>query len=88
MFKAYEFDWDEQTQGLILSAFYWGYVLTHLPGGLLAEKFGGKQTLGLGILSTAVLTCLTPLAARAGAHWLIAVRFVEGLGEVPIYMLS
>lgn len=78
---AYEFDWDEKTQGLILSSFYWGYVLTHLPGGLLAERFGGKQTLGLGILSTAILTCLTPIAARAGAHWLIAVRFVEGLGE-------
>lgn len=77
-----EFDWDEQTQGYILSAFFWGYVLTHIPGGLLAERFGGKQTLGLGILSTSVLTLLTPLAARAGPWWLITVRFVEGLGEV------
>ncbi|KAF6201738.1 hypothetical protein GE061_004133 [Apolygus lucorum] len=33
-----EFDWDEQTQGYILSAFYWGYVATHLPGGLLAQS--------------------------------------------------
>lgn len=84
LFKSNEFDWDEKTQGLILSSFYWGYVLTHLPGGLLAERFGGKQTLGLGILSTSILTCVTPFAARAGAHWLIAVRFVEGLGEVII----
>lgn len=79
-----EFDWDEQTQGYILSAFFWGYVLTHIPGGLLAERFGGKQTLGLGILSTSVLTLLTPLAARAGPWWLITVRFVEGLGEVSV----
>lgn len=77
-----EFDWDEQTQGYILSAFFWGYVLTHLPGGLLAERFGGKQTLGLGILCTSVLTVATPFAARAGPWWLIAVRFIEGLGEV------
>lgn len=76
-----EFDWDEQTQGYILSAFYWGYVLTHIPGGLLAQRFGGKQTLGLGILGTSVLTLVTPFAARAGANWMIAVRLLEGLGE-------
>ncbi|XP_046663298.1 putative inorganic phosphate cotransporter isoform X2 [Homalodisca vitripennis] len=76
-----EFDWDEKTQGYILSAFFWGYVLTHLPGGQLAEKFGGKQTLGLGILCTSVLTIATPFAARAGPWWLIVTRFIEGLGE-------
>lgn len=76
-----EFDWDEATQGWILSAFYWGYVLTHIPGGLLAERFGGKQTLGLGILCTSLLTLLTPVAARHGSNWMIAVRFIIGLGE-------
>ncbi|XP_021935626.1 putative inorganic phosphate cotransporter isoform X2 [Zootermopsis nevadensis] len=76
------FDWDEETQGLILSSFFWGYVITHLPGGMLAEKFGGKYALGLGILCTAILSILTPLAAtQGGAGWLIAVRFLEGLGE-------
>ncbi|KAG8310193.1 hypothetical protein J6590_068400 [Homalodisca vitripennis] len=79
-----EFDWDEKTQGYILSAFFWGYVLTHLPGGQLAEKFGGKQTLGLGILCTSVLTIATPFAARAGPWWLIVTRFIEGLGEVSL----
>jgi MFS family permease len=80
------FDWDEQTQGLILSSFFWGYVITHLPGGMLAEKFGGKYALGLGILSTAIFTLLTPLAANyGGASWLIAVRFFEGLGEVSTF---
>jgi MFS family permease len=77
------FDWDEKTQGLILGAFFWGYLVTHMPGGILAEKFGGKWTLGLGILSTAVLTLLTPVVVKAGgASALIALRVVEGLGEV------
>ncbi|XP_069685198.1 putative inorganic phosphate cotransporter isoform X2 [Periplaneta americana] len=77
-----DFDWDEETQGLILSSFFWGYIITHIPGGILAEKFGGKYALGLGILSTAVFTLLTPLAAtEGGAGWLIAVRVIEGLGE-------
>ncbi|CAH2233803.1 jg21642, partial [Pararge aegeria aegeria] len=54
------FDWDEKTQGLILSGFYYGYAATQVPGGYLAEKFGGKWTLGVGLLSTALFTFLTP----------------------------
>ena len=77
-----EFEWSEQLQGVILSAFFWGYVVTHLPGGVLAEKFGGKWTLSLGILSTAIFTLLTPVAIElGGANLLIALRFLEGLGE-------
>ncbi|XP_050432551.1 putative inorganic phosphate cotransporter [Adelges cooleyi] len=75
------FDWDEETQGLVLSAFYYGYVITHVPGGLMAQKYGGKHVLGLGILSTAVLTLITPAVARLGSKQLIALRFAEGLGE-------
>lgn len=27
-----EYDWDQQLQGLILSSFFFGYVITHVPG--------------------------------------------------------
>lgn len=79
------YDWDEKTQGLILSSFYWGYVITHLPGGMLAEKFGGKYSLGLGILSTAIFTLLTPavvIMSKGDWRWLVGLRVIEGLGEV------
>lgn len=76
------FDWDEETQGKILSAFYYGYILTHLPGGVLSQKFGGKHAMGLGILSTALFTLMTPSVARMGATPLTILRFIEGLGEV------
>ncbi|XP_034936137.1 putative inorganic phosphate cotransporter isoform X2 [Chelonus insularis] len=76
------YDWDESLQGIILSSFYWGYVLTHIPGGMLSEKFGGKYSLGLGILSTAIFTLLTPLAVEyGGATALIILRILMGLGE-------
>lgn len=77
-----EYEWSESLQGIILSSFFWGYVLTHLPGGMLAEKFGGKWCLSLGILSTAFFTLITPITVYwGGARALIALRFVEGLGE-------
>lgn len=76
------YEWNEFIQGWILSSFYIGYVLTHVPGGVLAERFGGKYTLGLGILSTAIFTLLTPLAVESGgAYALIALRILMGLGE-------
>lgn len=80
------FYWDEKTQGLILSGFYYGYAATQVPGGYLAEKFGGKWTLGIGLLSTALFTFLTPVVIRAGgATWLFILRVLQGMGEVSIY---
>ena len=63
-------------------------MITHLPGGLLAEKFGGKWTLGLGLLLTSVATALTPLAVDVGgAVGLFIIRVIEGFGEVSIGMI-
>ncbi|XP_032684299.1 putative inorganic phosphate cotransporter [Odontomachus brunneus] len=79
--NSQRYDWKDLT-GIILSSFYWGYVITHLPGGMLAEKFGGKYSLGLGMLSTAIFTLLTPIAVEWGeATALIVLRILMGLGE-------
>lgn len=75
------FNWNEQQQGLILGSFFYGYVLTQLPGGRLAELWGGKWLYGLGVLVTAIFTLLTPWAAQTSAYMLVAVRIMEGLGE-------
>lgn len=54
------YDWSETTQEIILSAYYYGYTLSHIPGALIAEKFGGKYVLVVGICLTGVFTFLTP----------------------------
>jgi len=77
-----EFYWNSEEQGIVLSSFFYGYLLTQLPGGFLALKFGGKNLFGLGILSTALFTLLTPLSARAGIGFLVALRVFIGLCEV------
>ncbi|XP_046628190.1 uncharacterized protein LOC124309017 [Neodiprion virginianus] len=76
------YDWDEYTQGIILSSFYWGYVFTQIPGGMLADKIGGKYVLGLSIFSTAIFTLLTPVVVEAfDSTGLIILRILIGLGE-------
>ena len=79
------FSWNAEQQGIILGAFFYGYVITQIPGGYLAEKYGGKWLFGIGTFITAFLTLLTPLAAKAGTTPFIAVRVLEGLGEVSTY---
>ncbi|XP_033727822.1 sialin-like [Pecten maximus] len=79
--QAVEFDWDEATQGFILSAFFYGYVATQMPGGWLAGKVGGKQLFGVSVLIPGILTILTPLVTKLGAGALIVTRVIEGLAE-------
>lgn len=76
-----EFIWDEHIQGIILGSFFYGYVVTQIPGGRLAELYGGKLVFGLGILMTGVLTTVSPLAAKLGTSVFIVVRVLEGLSE-------
>ncbi len=58
------FNWDEKAQGIVLGCFFYGYVLTQLPGGRLAEIIGGKWIFGCGILLTSIFTLLMPAAAK------------------------
>lgn len=81
----HNFQWSQEMQGIILSSFYWGYVLAHLPGGLLAQKYGGKYILAFGIFFSGVLSLLIPVCVDyGGAHSLIAIRMLMGICQGPI----
>lgn len=65
-----------------MGAFFYGYLVSQIPGGLLAEKYGGKWVLaGFFGLST-LATLLTPLAARLNYVALIILRVLVGIGSV------
>lgn len=68
--------------GWVLSAFFYGYMFTQVPGGWVATRFGGKHVFGMGVVMTSVLTLLTPLAADFSVWMLVAVRVLEGMFEV------
>ncbi|XP_047145228.1 sialin isoform X1 [Hydra vulgaris] len=76
-----EFHWNENDQGLILASFFYGYLLTQLPGGFLANKFGGKYVFGFGMLVASIFSLLTPIAAKTNFYLLIAARVLMGIGE-------
>ncbi|GAB0100068.1 hypothetical protein DMENIID0001_160510 [Sergentomyia squamirostris] len=78
-----EFDWTSQQQGLILSSFFYGNVITHLLGGFICTKIAGNYVLAFGVGATAVLCLLTELVAREGYLPLVGLRVLEGLLEGP-----
>ncbi|XP_039955350.1 sialin isoform X1 [Bactrocera tryoni] len=72
------FPWDSYQTNFVLGSFFWGYILTELPGGRLAELIGGRRVFGHSMLWASLLTLITPLAAHINYIMLIIVRVVLG----------
>ncbi|CAG2102002.1 unnamed protein product [Medioppia subpectinata] len=84
-----EFDWDESTQGVILGAFFYGYLVLQVLGGRLAEIYGAKWLCAGGIAASIVINALTPLIARSAPYWLLlASRVVLGMFQAFIFPSS
>ncbi|XP_013197243.2 putative inorganic phosphate cotransporter [Amyelois transitella] len=76
------FDWSLQIQSVILSSFFWGYVVLQIPGGELAARFGSKILLMLSLGINAVASLLLPLAAYYGGwQYVCACRVVQGVSQ-------
>ncbi|XP_037809154.1 sialin [Lucilia sericata] len=76
-----DFPWDPKQKGLILSSFFYGYIMTQFIGGFIGAKIGGNLVFGIGIGTTAILTLFTPMAAKHSLEMLLAVRIIEGIFE-------
>jgi sugar phosphate permease len=65
--------------GTLLSAFFWGYVLTQLPGGWLAQRLGPTRVVAAALVVTGIAACLTGIVTDLPA--LLCVRVVMGIAE-------
>lgn len=86
-----EFNLDHVQLGWVFSAFVLGYALFQAPCGRLADRFGPRLVLTLGIVWWAVFTSLTALVPSGFKGALIALlgtRFLLGVGEAVVYPAS
>jgi len=81
--------WHKKIQGHILGAFFYGYLISQIPGGILAERYGGKWVLAGFVCVSTASTLLTPFAARLSFMPLFILRIICGIGSVcyGIYLL-
>lgn len=79
------FDWNSKEQGVILSSFYYGYLLSLFAAGVLATKVSGRVLYGSGVVCFALLSLITPWAAQTSFALLIIVRAAEGICAGIVY---
>ncbi len=77
--------------GWVFSSFVLGYALFQAPGGRLADRFGPRRVIALGVVWWGLFTTLTalvPAGLALALPLLMAVRFVLGNGEAVVYPAS
>jgi sugar phosphate permease len=74
-----EFHLSPMAMGTVLSAFFVGYGLMQIPGGLLADKIGPRRSVTFGIAAWSFFSLLTGTVRSVPS--LIATRICFGLGE-------
>ncbi|KAH9488856.1 hypothetical protein Btru_059285, partial [Bulinus truncatus] len=80
-----EFNWTPETVGVVDSSFFWGYIVTQIPGGYLASRISATRLFGLAIGISGCLNLLLPGAAEIHYGLVISVRILQGLVEGVTY---
>jgi MFS family permease len=80
-FIGKDFHLSPLAMGGVLRAFFVGYSVMQVPGGLLADRFGPRAVAAGGITWWSLMTALTGLST--GLTSLLAIRLLFGFGEGP-----
>lgn len=74
--------WSTDMESAIDSSFFWGYLVTQIPGGFLASFFPANRIFGAAIVGSAFCNMFIPVAIYLNPIILIFVRVIQGLVEV------
>jgi ACS family glucarate transporter-like MFS transporter len=88
---AREYHLSDIQLGYVFSALLVGYVISQVPAGWLADRFGPRNVLTGGVLWWGVFTALTaaiPATIVRPLFALLAIRFLLGVGEAVVYPTS
>ncbi|XP_037075962.1 uncharacterized transporter slc-17.2-like [Pollicipes pollicipes] len=80
-----EFAWSKQFQGLVLSAYFYGYVATLVVGGWVADRYPSHRVVICSALSQALLLALMPEATRLWPASFVILRVIQGVVTSPFF---
>ncbi|KAK0418568.1 hypothetical protein QR680_013647 [Steinernema hermaphroditum] len=84
---AQEYGWNKTDSGTVLSCFFYGYAITQLFAGAIADKYGGEKVLRISTIWWIIFTFFIPQLFDF-AYWsgspltvLLFVRIMYGIGQ-------
>ncbi|KAI6215332.1 hypothetical protein M3Y94_00373100 [Aphelenchoides besseyi] len=77
--------WPKSTQGMLLSAFFWGYTTSQIIGGHLATHYGGRIVVLVAALISALATLLSTSAAKWSVGVFVGLRAILGAAQGAIF---
>uniref|UniRef100_A0AC35F521 Major facilitator superfamily (MFS) profile domain-containing protein n=1 Tax=Panagrolaimus sp. PS1159 TaxID=55785 RepID=A0AC35F521_9BILA len=77
-------EWSDKQIALLLSATFYGGLLTAFWSGYLSDRFSPKWVILLGVFGCVIVTGLTPILAESNFYALFFARVAMGLGEVCV----
>ncbi|KAK6636256.1 hypothetical protein RUM43_009915 [Polyplax serrata] len=80
-----KFNWSVGVESAVDSSFFWGYLITQVPGGFLASKYPANRIFGTAIATSSFLNLLVPGAISIHPTITILVRICQGLVEGVTY---
>ncbi|XP_037814013.1 sialin isoform X2 [Lucilia sericata] len=75
------YDWSSPIQSIILSSFFWCYVLSQVAGGIATQYFGTKRVFGWSQFATALCSLCMPICADWHYMLVIALRSIQGFAS-------
>ncbi|KAJ8320098.1 hypothetical protein KUTeg_001685 [Tegillarca granosa] len=75
----YFVDWTYEQQGIVLSAYFYGFPITPVLGGYLSGKFGGKRLVLISMTIICAASVATPIAVQTNIYLVVAIRIIIGL---------
>lgn len=70
------------------SSFFWGYLVTQVPGGFLASAYPANRIFGTAIAISSFLNLFMPGAMSFSPLAVIVIKVMQGFVEVRFYFFS
>lgn len=77
--------WNKNVQGFILSAYFGGYIVTQIPAGYIAGRYGARFLFSGAIFTSSLVTIFMPIVSSI--HWMLfsALQVLVGLAHGTIW---
>jgi MFS transporter, ACS family, solute carrier family 17 (sodium-dependent inorganic phosphate cotransporter), member 6/7/8 len=81
------FEWNVEVESSIDSSYFFGYLITQVPGGFLASMYPANKIFGAAIVTSAIFNMAIPGAMTIGPAAVVMLKVAQGFVEVRLSYL-